>query len=107
MIHVRADQVKNTKNAVADNFSGSRYSEPHLLRCDLYRTEKMGFYFFQILAGMRKYRNCRKCSDPFIWNAVDSRIADRYHGVPSFACRDEDHNRNVRKTFGKRSNANR
>ena len=23
MIHVRADQVKNTKNAVADNFSGS------------------------------------------------------------------------------------
>jgi len=42
MIHVRADQVKNTKNAVADNFSGSRYSESHLLRCDLYRTEKMG-----------------------------------------------------------------
>ena len=37
----------------------------------------------------------------------DSRIADRYHGVPSFACRDEDHNRNVRKTFGKRSNGNR
>ena len=107
MIHVRADQVKNTKNAVADNFSGSRYSESHLLRCDLYRTEKMGLYFFQILAGMRKYRNCRKCSDPFIWNAVDSRIADRHHGVPSFACRDEDHNRNVRKTFGKRSNGNR
>ena len=46
--------------------------------------KKMGLYFFQILAGMRKYRNCRKCSDPFIWNAVDSRIADRYHGVPSF-----------------------
>ena len=107
MIHVRADQVKNTKNAVADNFSGSRYSESHLLRCDLYRTEKVGLYFFQILAGMRKYRNCRKCSDPFIWNAVDSRIADRYHGVPSFACRDEDHNRNVRKTFGKRSDGNR
>ena len=98
---------KVQKNAVADNFSGSRYSESHLLRCDLYRTEKMGLYFFQILAGMRKYRNCRKCSDPFIWNAVDSRIADRYHGVPSFACRDEDHNRNVRKTFGKRSNGNR
>ena len=67
----------------------------------------MGLYFFQILAGMRKYRNCRKRSDPFIWNAVDSRIADRYHGVPSFACRDEDHNRNVRKTFGKRSDGNR
>lgn len=63
--------------------------------------------FSQILAGMRKYRNCRKCSDPFIWNAVDSRIADRYHGVSSFACRDEDHNRNVRKTFGKRSDGNR
>lgn len=46
MIHVRADQVKNTKNAVADNFSGSRYSESHLLRCDLYRTEKVGLYFF-------------------------------------------------------------
>ena len=38
--HVRADQVKNIKNAVADNFSGCRYPESHLLQCDLYRTEK-------------------------------------------------------------------
>ncbi|MFQ9345155.1 MAG: hypothetical protein ACLR2O_05600 [Coprococcus sp.] len=38
----------------------------------------------------------------FIWNAVDSRIADRYHGVPSFACRDEDHNRNVRRNLWKK-----
>ena len=47
MIHVRADQVKNIKNAVADNFSGCRYPESHLLQCDLYRTEKMGLYFFR------------------------------------------------------------
>ncbi len=37
---------KNTKNAVADNFSGSRYSESHLLLCDLYRTEKSGTLLF-------------------------------------------------------------
>ncbi len=54
MIHVRADQVKNTKNAVADNFSGSRYSESHLLRCDLYRTENNGdstFSRFWLVCG--------------------------------------------------------
>ena len=102
MIHVRADQVKNTKNAVADNFSGSRYSESHLLRCDLYRTEKMGLYFFQILAGMRKYRNCRKRSDPFIWNAVYRRSNDWYFGMFSSDHRDKDHKRNAQKTFGKK-----
>ena len=102
MIHARADQEKNIKNAVADNISGYRYPESHLLQCGLYRTEKMGLYFFQILAGDRNSGNCRECADPFIWNAVDSRIADRYHGVPSFACRDEDHNRNAQKPFGKK-----
>ena len=50
MIHARADQEKNIKNAVADNISGYRYPESHLLQCGLYRTEKMGLYFFQILA---------------------------------------------------------
>ena len=34
-------------------------------------------------------------------------IVELLIGMPSFACRDEDHNRNVRKTFGKRSNGNR
>ena len=37
---------KNIKNAVADNISGYRYPESHLLQCGLYRTEKMGLYFF-------------------------------------------------------------
>ena len=50
MIHARADQEKNIKNAVADNISGYRYPESHLLQCGLYRTEKMGLYFFQRLA---------------------------------------------------------
>lgn len=40
MIHARADQEKNIKNAVADNISGYRYPESHLLQCGLYRTEK-------------------------------------------------------------------
>jgi len=70
MIHARADQEKNIKNAVADNISGYGYPESHLLQCDLYRTEKMGLYFFQILAGDRNSGNCRECADPFIWNAV-------------------------------------
>ncbi len=59
MIHARADQEKNIKNAVADNISGYGYPESHLLQCDLYRTEKMGLYFFQILAGDRNSGNCR------------------------------------------------
>ena len=54
MIHVRADQVKNIKNAVADNFSGCRYPESHLLQCDLYRTEKWDSTFsrFWLAAGI-------------------------------------------------------
>ena len=82
MIHVRADQVKNIKNAVADNFSGCRYPESHLLQCDLYRTEKMGLYFFQILAGGRNCGDRRKRFDPFVWNAVCGRSADRYCCMP-------------------------
>lgn len=46
MIHARADQEKNIKNAVADNISGYRYPESHLLQCDLYRTEKNGTLLF-------------------------------------------------------------
>ena len=86
MIHVRADQVKNIKNAVADNFSGCRYPESHLLQCDLYRTEKMGLYFFQILAGGRNCGDRRKRFDPFVWNAVCGRSADRYCCMPPSDC---------------------
>ena len=47
MIHVRADQVKNYKKVLWQIiFPGSRYSESHLLRCDLYRTEKIGTLLF-------------------------------------------------------------
>lgn len=84
--HVRADQVKNIKNAVADNFSGCRYPESHLLQCDLYRTEKMGLYFFQILAGGRNCGDRRKRFDPFVWNAVCGRSADRYCCMPPSDC---------------------
>ena len=92
MIHARADQEKNIKNAVADNISGYRYPESHLLQCGLYRTEKMGLYFFQILAGDRNSGNCRECADPFIWNAVYRRSNDWYFGMFSSDRRDKDHN---------------
>lgn len=82
MIHVRADQVKIQKMLWQIIFLAAG-----ILSLIYYGAIcialKNGTLLFQILAGMRKYRNCRKCSDPFIWNAVDSRIADRYHGVPS------------------------
>ena len=96
------NQEKNIKNAVADNISGHRYPESHLLQCDLYRTEKMGLYFFQILAGDRNSGNCRECADPFIWNAVYRRSNDWYFGMFSSDCRDKDHKRNAQKTFGKK-----
>lgn len=102
MIHARADQEKNIKNAVADNISGYRYPESHLLQCNLYRTEKMGLYFFQILAGDRNSGNCRECADPFIWNAVYRRSNDWYFGMFSSDHRDKDHKRNAQKTFGKK-----
>lgn len=102
MIHARADQEKNIKNAVADNISGYGYPESHLLQCDLYRTEKMGLYFFQILAGDRNSGNCRECADPFIWNAVYRRNNDWYFGMFSSERRDKDHKRNAQKTFGKK-----
>ena len=93
---------KNIKNAVADNISGYRYPESHLLQCDLYRTEKMGLYFCQILAGDRNSGNCRECADPFIWNAVYRRSNDWYFGMFSSDRRDKDHKRNAQKTFGKK-----
>ena len=95
MIHARADQGKNIKNAVADNISGRGYPESHLLQCDLYRTEKMGLYFFQILAGDRNCGNRRECSDSFIWNAVYRRSGDRYRGMFYSDCRDKDYNGDV------------
>ena len=91
MIHARADQEKNIKNAVADNISGYGYPESHLLQCDLYRTEKMGLYFFQILAGDRNSGN-----------AVYRRNNDWYFGMFSSDRRDKDHKRNAQKTFGKK-----
>lgn len=93
---------KNIKNAVADNISGYRYPESHLLQCGLYRTEKMGLYFFQILAGDRNSGNCRECADPFIWNAVYRRSNDWYFGMFSSDRRDKDHKRNAQKPFGKK-----
>ena len=102
MIHARADQEKNIKNAVADNISGYTYPESHLLQCGLKKKKKMGLYFFQILAGDRNSGNCRECADPFIWNAVYRRSNDWYFGMFSSDRRDKDHKRNAQKPFGKK-----
>ncbi len=70
MIHARADQEKNIKNAVADNISGYGYPESHLLQCDLYRTEKWDSTFSRFWLATGIVGIAGECADPFIWNAV-------------------------------------
>lgn len=82
MIHVRADQVKNIKNVVADNISGYRHPESHLLQRDLYHAEKMGLNFFQVLAGPWRDRDFWQQMDRCTWNAVYSGRTDWNRSMP-------------------------
>ena len=108
MIHARADQVKSIKNVVADNISDHRYSESHLLRCDLYRTEKMGLNFFKILAADRDGRTCR------IWSGksrMDTTGGKRpapggCGGIPDYGMEDYNRNEAGKTVHGKKKEEN-